>query len=79
MSRGLWGKETQLSDAHFNCCHRAIEDRELENRIKMHMEKLQEHRTRTYGSLEEEMESARKNLEMASISFHSTSRNINLY
>ncbi|XP_068709488.1 leucine-rich repeat-containing protein 27-like isoform X3 [Montipora foliosa] len=44
---------------------RAIEDRELETRIKMHMEKLQDHRTKAYGSIQEELESARKNLEMA--------------
>lgn len=30
------------------------------------MEKLKEHRGKTYGSIEEELESARKNLEMVS-------------
>jgi len=44
---------------------RALEDRELETRIKMHMEKLQDHRSKTYGSIQEELESARNNLQMA--------------
>ncbi|XP_058954381.2 leucine-rich repeat-containing protein 27 isoform X2 [Pocillopora verrucosa] len=44
---------------------RTLEDRDLEKRIKVHMEKLKEHRGKTYGSIEEELESARKNLEMA--------------
>ena len=52
---------------YFNCCRRALEDRELETRIKMHMDKLQDHRTKTYGSIQEELESARKNLDMASV------------
>ena len=30
------------------------------------MEKIKEHRGKTYGSIEEELESARKNLEMVS-------------
>ena len=46
--------------------HRALEDRDLEKRIKVHMEKLKEHRGKTYGSIEEELESARKNLEVVS-------------
>lgn len=46
--------------------HRTLEDRDLEKRIKVHMEKLKEHRGKTYGSIEEELESARKNLEMVS-------------
>lgn len=45
---------------------RALEDRELENRIKIHMEKLQDHRTKSYGSIQDELASARRNLEMAS-------------
>ncbi|XP_029198184.1 leucine-rich repeat-containing protein 27-like [Acropora millepora] len=44
---------------------RALEDRELEKRIKIHMEKLQDHRTKSYGSIQDELASARRNLEMA--------------
>ncbi|XP_022792726.1 leucine-rich repeat-containing protein 27-like isoform X2 [Stylophora pistillata] len=44
---------------------RALGDRELEKRIKVHMEKLKAHRSKTYGSVEEELESAIRNLEMA--------------
>ncbi|XP_073239430.1 leucine-rich repeat-containing protein 27-like isoform X2 [Porites lutea] len=44
---------------------KALEDRELETRIKQHMEKLQQHRSKTYGSIHDELESARENLEMA--------------
>ncbi|KAL9983587.1 hypothetical protein ACROYT_G005782 [Oculina patagonica] len=44
---------------------RALGDRELETRIKVHMEKLKEHRNKTYGSIQEELESARRNLDMA--------------
>ena len=46
--------------------YRALEDRELEKRIKIHMEKLQDHRTKSYGSIQDELASARRNLEMAS-------------
>ena len=59
-----------------SCCkclvllfYRALEDRELETRIKVHMEKLKEHRNKTYESVQEELESARKNLEMVSFVF----------
>lgn len=48
-------------------CHRALGDRELETRIKVHMEKLKDHRNKTYGTIQEELESARKNLDMVSV------------
>lgn len=55
-----------MSDLTFYCHDRVLEDRELETRIKQHMEKLQQHRSKTYGSIHDELESARENLEMVS-------------
>jgi len=55
-----------MSGLTFYCHDRALEDRELETRIKLHMEKLQEHRSKTYGSIHDELESARNNLEIVS-------------
>lgn len=49
--------------------YRALGDRELETRIKVHMEKLKEHRNKTYESVQEELESAKRNLEMVSLAF----------
>lgn len=55
--------------------YRALGDRELETRIKVHMEKLKEHRNKTYESVQEELESAKRNLEMVSLAFLSWTTN----
>ena len=57
-----------MSGLTLYCHDRALEDRELETRIKQHMEKLQQHRSKTYGSIHDELESARENLEVVSAS-----------
>lgn len=51
-----------------NFFYRALNNRELEDRIKKHMEKIQVHRRKNYEDITEELESARRNLEMVSFS-----------
>jgi hypothetical protein len=44
-----------------------LRDRELEDRIKTHMDKIQQHRNKAYDDIAGELASARRNLEQVSI------------
>ncbi|XP_048585417.1 leucine-rich repeat-containing protein 27 isoform X2 [Nematostella vectensis] len=54
-----------LGEKDKGAARRALLDRELEDRIRMHMDKIQDHRRKTYDNIQDELESARRNLEMA--------------
>ncbi|KXJ16151.1 hypothetical protein AC249_AIPGENE4557 [Exaiptasia diaphana] len=54
-----------LEDKDKNAVKRALRERDLEDRIRNHMEKIQVHRRKTYEDISEELESARRNLEQA--------------